>query len=709
MPQPKIKEEERIERIIRGLVKFPENKRCINCNSLGPQYVCTTFWTFVCTNCSGVHREFTHRVKSVSMAKFSADEVAALQAGGNEQARKIYFKTWDPQRNSFPDGSNLQKLRDFIRHVYVDGKYTGERKNDRISADKADHCSEQRSCEKSSQVARNNFFERLSSETANKTRRNDLHDRRSFENISPMLRYYFDERNSPRYKQEKLKSASRRRRPPNFEIVDDRFREDGERNARPFESKRYLDADSRERSNSPVSQNGRSKTCPPPVNPVKDILADKVPPPKLREPPKADEVKNIECSNQVQKEAGSASAESIAKGKTNVVSTCNLIDFDGNPQPPATTAVVQTQQHASSTDARKSLAPTSVDEKPSNPPNVNPMELLLFELAGPAVAPSVSTSEQPPGAESSSAATEGSLNVTSGPTTNASLDSNYVGTTKASTIQNSPALPQVMGDTIVTVSHAQQLPAVNQNQSFATSTGSGSSASPQTSSCVQCPLNQPLSLELAHNKGPSTLVSSEQSLQGAQNLAQDRSSGNETSLIGRQELPEDIFTSSHPPFTAAVPSWQFCPPYGTGYGMQYRTTSMAPHDSVRSTNPFDLGDDGHGHNVQAVAFNSMSTLQGTLPNTLVSPVPWPQVQGFPYASAGNSQGMSYGMMIPHGAYMGQQLSDNRMPTKPQGVNNAGANSDAFGSLNPIQHASRLSSAPPGVGSNAYPTRKNPFG
>jgi hypothetical protein len=29
-------------------------------------------------------REFTHRVKSVSMAKFSAEEVSALQAGGNE-------------------------------------------------------------------------------------------------------------------------------------------------------------------------------------------------------------------------------------------------------------------------------------------------------------------------------------------------------------------------------------------------------------------------------------------------------------------------------------------------------------------------------------------------------------------------------------------------------------------------------------------------
>jgi len=29
-------------------------------------------------------REFTHRVKSVSMAKFSPEEVTALQAGGNE-------------------------------------------------------------------------------------------------------------------------------------------------------------------------------------------------------------------------------------------------------------------------------------------------------------------------------------------------------------------------------------------------------------------------------------------------------------------------------------------------------------------------------------------------------------------------------------------------------------------------------------------------
>ncbi|KAF3954393.1 hypothetical protein CMV_020251 [Castanea mollissima] len=78
------KEDEKNERIIRGLLKLTENRRCINCNSMGPQYVCTNFWTFVCTTYSGIYREFTHRVKSVSMAKFTSQEVIALQEGGNK-------------------------------------------------------------------------------------------------------------------------------------------------------------------------------------------------------------------------------------------------------------------------------------------------------------------------------------------------------------------------------------------------------------------------------------------------------------------------------------------------------------------------------------------------------------------------------------------------------------------------------------------------
>ncbi|CAH1432107.1 unnamed protein product [Lactuca virosa] len=117
------KEEERNEKIIRGLMKLPPNRRCINCNSLGPQYVCTNFWTFVCMTCSGIHREFTHRVKSVSMSKFTSQEVEALQEGGNQRARETFLKDWDPREQRLPDNSNVEKVREFIKSVYVDKKF----------------------------------------------------------------------------------------------------------------------------------------------------------------------------------------------------------------------------------------------------------------------------------------------------------------------------------------------------------------------------------------------------------------------------------------------------------------------------------------------------------------------------------------------------------------------------------------------------------
>ncbi|KAE9612539.1 putative Arf GTPase activating protein [Lupinus albus] len=129
------KEEEKNEKIIRGLMKLPPNRRCINCNSMGQQYVCITFWTFVCVTCSGIHREFTHRVKSVSMAKFTSQEVDALQNGGNQRAREIYLNSWDFQRQRLPDNSNVDKIREFIRNVYVDRRYAGVKRSEKPPRD----------------------------------------------------------------------------------------------------------------------------------------------------------------------------------------------------------------------------------------------------------------------------------------------------------------------------------------------------------------------------------------------------------------------------------------------------------------------------------------------------------------------------------------------------------------------------------------------
>ncbi|CAN8294944.1 unnamed protein product [Cochlearia groenlandica] len=133
------REEERNEKIIRGLMKLPPNRRCVNCNSLGPQYVCTTFWTFICMACSGIHREFTHRVKSVSMSKFTSQEVEVLQTGGNQRAREIYLKNWDHQRQRLPENSNAERVREFIRNVYVQKKYAGATVTDKPPNDSQSH------------------------------------------------------------------------------------------------------------------------------------------------------------------------------------------------------------------------------------------------------------------------------------------------------------------------------------------------------------------------------------------------------------------------------------------------------------------------------------------------------------------------------------------------------------------------------------------
>ncbi|GER25992.1 ARF GAP-like zinc finger-containing protein ZiGA4 [Striga asiatica] len=138
------REEEKNEKIIRGLMKLPPNRRCINCNSLGPQYVCTNFWTFVCLICSGIHREFTHRVKSVSMAKFTSQEVDALQKGGNQRARELFLKSWDPQKQRLPDNSNVDKVREFIKNVYVENRYATEKSSSRPPRDSQNHGDETR-------------------------------------------------------------------------------------------------------------------------------------------------------------------------------------------------------------------------------------------------------------------------------------------------------------------------------------------------------------------------------------------------------------------------------------------------------------------------------------------------------------------------------------------------------------------------------------
>nr|XP_043624724.1 probable ADP-ribosylation factor GTPase-activating protein AGD14 [Erigeron canadensis] len=292
----RLREDERNERAIRNLLKLPENRRCINCNSLGPQYVCTSFWTFVCTTCSGIHREFTHRVKSVSMAKFTSQEVIALQGGGNASAKEIYFKEWDSQRQSYPDSSNVERLRDFIKHVYVDKRYTGGRNFDKHPTLKM------REAENQGGFRSPPFKPTAGGKSDDGGSKNS-----------------YDERLSPGYNQDFGRS-------PPAEHTDDWRRED----------RSEVEVQSPDRPRDP------EMLSTPKVRPVRNILGDKVSPLRVIEPPKANGFRHMQ---------GTVSSSSLASSNGNPAgkkTESSLIDFDSAPDPPSTTRVPQIQQTASS-------------------------------------------------------------------------------------------------------------------------------------------------------------------------------------------------------------------------------------------------------------------------------------------------------------------------------------------------------------------------
>ncbi|KAK4581334.1 hypothetical protein RGQ29_024834 [Quercus rubra] len=69
------------------------------------------------------------------MAKFTSQEVEAIQNGGNQRARELYLKDWDLQRQRLPDSSNVDKIREFIKNVYVERRYAGGKTTDKPPRD----------------------------------------------------------------------------------------------------------------------------------------------------------------------------------------------------------------------------------------------------------------------------------------------------------------------------------------------------------------------------------------------------------------------------------------------------------------------------------------------------------------------------------------------------------------------------------------------
>uniref|UniRef100_A0A7E4VFK6 Arf-GAP domain-containing protein n=1 Tax=Panagrellus redivivus TaxID=6233 RepID=A0A7E4VFK6_PANRE len=93
----KKRQEERLSKEVRELSHLPANKYCFECGQRGPTYVNITHGSFCCMHCSGILRGLNppHRVKSISMATFTQEEVEKLRSSGNDENAKIWLGLHD--------------------------------------------------------------------------------------------------------------------------------------------------------------------------------------------------------------------------------------------------------------------------------------------------------------------------------------------------------------------------------------------------------------------------------------------------------------------------------------------------------------------------------------------------------------------------------------------------------------------------------------
>jgi len=107
---------ERHAKILRELVKRPENKLCADCKRNDPRWASWNIGVFLCIRCSGIHRGMgTHisRVKSIDLDTWTPDQMESIQKWGNRRAN-LYWEAHLKQGHSPPD----HKLESFVRSKY---------------------------------------------------------------------------------------------------------------------------------------------------------------------------------------------------------------------------------------------------------------------------------------------------------------------------------------------------------------------------------------------------------------------------------------------------------------------------------------------------------------------------------------------------------------------------------------------------------------
>ncbi|XP_028791658.1 probable ADP-ribosylation factor GTPase-activating protein AGD14 [Neltuma alba] len=600
--------------------------------------------------CMKCRREFNHRVKSVSMAKFSAEEVTALQAGGNEKAKQKYFKDWDPHRHSYPDTNNIPRLRDFIKSVYVDRRFTGERTQDNLPRVRLNDKEDSYNIRKLS-FSRSERYED----------RNDMRSPSS-RNEDRSFKYYYEDRRSPIAS----RNGNHRRNPVKIEVVDDRFRDNESR------SRRFSSTESKETAVSPEVQKhvDRGKKGAPAggEGSVKENPAE-------QENPETQTLTVV--TSRVSDSATAPEAQSTSQSN------------DGSDWAPFETSLAKEASQTPNTHTSK-CSTTETATKP-----LDAIEFLVSELSGPLYATASSLSDvRTADNDTPTARVEDiSVDVDLAPPTSAGqitpLPNNIGVCSVTSTSDSDLTQPSIAGSSATQPMSpsVRDVPSLNQ------------------------PEVDPKAQDLSNSLMELSLEPASKPAQGTRSDVRSHPRITQTKSIGRKELPANLFTTSYLPGPAPQAGWQNFQPHCMGYGLQYYSNAApvsAFPTATKSTNPFDATE-GRPR-VLASAFPTMANLRGAqtaMPTgaglvrassvgALGSMVP----QSPNYASSVPPQS-PFTPGFPSGAYF-EQVNNNMQTARPR-------RAGSFNGETAFQHSTGGYMAP-GYSLNSFPkTGGNPFG
>jgi stromal membrane-associated protein len=119
----KSKMQEKYQLILSQMLKEDDNRFCVDCDTKSPRWASWNLGIFICIRCAGFHRNLgvhISKVKSVNLDSWTAEQIASVQAMGNNRARAVYEANL-PTGFRRPQADSA--LESFIRAKYEQRKW----------------------------------------------------------------------------------------------------------------------------------------------------------------------------------------------------------------------------------------------------------------------------------------------------------------------------------------------------------------------------------------------------------------------------------------------------------------------------------------------------------------------------------------------------------------------------------------------------------